>query len=186
MTMSTPLQAGTVLLAEPFMMDQNFKRAALLLVEHNPEGSLGFILNRRVSMRVDKLVEDFPEFDAPVYYGGPVATDTVHYLHRKGALLTDSEQVAKGIFWGGNYDQLRVLIEQKLVTPHDVRFFVGYSGWSPGQLDEELRGGSWVTARMYPNYLFKSAPEKLWTQVMTNKGDTFGVIADMEEQAHFN
>ena len=184
--MTPSLQSGTVLLAEPFMLDQNFKRATLLLVEHNEEGSLGFILNRKVSMRVDKLVDNFPEFDAPVYFGGPVATDTVHYLHRRGALLDESQEISKGVYWGGNYEKLKVLIGQGLITPRDVRFFVGYSGWSPRQLDEELAAGSWVTAPMYPNYLYKSKPENLWSQVMTNKGSTFSVIASMDEQPHFN
>ncbi|WP_116124386.1 YqgE/AlgH family protein [Lewinella sp. IMCC34183] len=184
--MSQQLTNGTILLAEPFMLDQNFKRSTVLLVEHNAEGSLGFIMNRRVSMRVDELVKDFPEFDAPVYFGGPVGTDTVHYLHRKGDLLEGSDEVTRGIYWGGNYQQLRALIDQKVITPGDIRFFVGYSGWSEQQLQEELNSGSWVTARMDPNYLFNSDPDALWAQVMENKGNTFGVIATMSEGANFN
>ncbi|WP_420460353.1 YqgE/AlgH family protein [Neolewinella sp.] len=184
--MALDLHTGIVLLAEPFMLDTNFKRATVLLVEHTNEGSLGFILNRKVNMRVDRLVDDFPDFDAPVYYGGPVATDTVHYLHRKGELIEGSEEVSRGIFWGGNYEQLKALIGQGVLTSRDVRFFVGYAGWSPQQLLEELQGGSWVPATMYPNYLFKTRPERLWSQVMSNKGNTFSVIAEMPEDVHFN
>ena len=184
--MALDLQTGIVLLAEPFMLDSNFKRATVLLVEHTAEGSLGFILNRKVNMRVDRLVDDFPDFDAPVYFGGPVATDTVHYLHRKGELIEGSEEVSQGIFWGGNYEQLRALIAQGVLTTRDVRFFVGYAGWSPQQLLEELHGGSWVPATMYPNYLFKTRPERLWSQVMSNKGNTFSVIADMGDDVHYN
>ena len=184
--MALDLQTGIILLAEPFMLDNNFRRATVLLVEHSNEGSLGFILNRRVNMRVDRLVDEFPDFDAPVYFGGPVATDTVHYLHRKGDLIEGSEEVSEGIYWGGNYDQLKALIGRGLVTTRDVRFFVGYTGWSPRQLLEELQGGSWVPATMYPNYLFKTRPERLWAQVMSNKGNTFSVIAAMDDGVHFN
>lgn len=184
--MPDPLKNGVILLAEPFMLDHNFKRSTVLLVEHNDEGSLGFIMNRRVGMRVDELVQDFPEFDAPVYFGGPVGTDTVHYLHRMGDLLQDSDEVISGVFWGGNYEQLKILIRQGLVTPRDIRFFVGYSGWSENQLQEELSGGSWVTAPMYPNYLFKSNPEQLWSQVMRNKGNAFSVIANIAEEPNYN
>ena len=184
--MSDEIRNGMILLAEPFMLDQNFKRSTIFLVEHNAEGSLGFIINHKVNMRVDELVKDFPDFDAPVYFGGPVATDTVHYLHNKGDILEGSDEVVKGIFWGGNYEKLKVLIDQGLITPQDIRFFVGYSGWSERQLEEELKGGSWVTARMYPNYLFKSQPEKLWSQVMHNKGNTFSVIAGMREEPSYN
>ncbi len=184
--MAHEITNGTILLAEPFMLDQNFKRSTVLLVEHNEEGSLGFIMNRRVNMRVDELVKDFPEFDAPVYFGGPVGTDTVHYLHRKGDILEGSDEIVKGIYWGGNYEQLKALIDQKVITPTDIRFFVGYSGWSERQLEEELHAGSWVTARMYPNYLFKSDPDALWAQIMENKGNTFSVIARMSDEANFN
>jgi putative transcriptional regulator len=184
--MSHTIKSGTILLAEPFMLDGNFKRSAILVVEHNAEGSLGFIINHKVNMRVDELVKDFPEFDAPVYFGGPVGTDTVHYLHRRGDLLEGSDEIAKGIYWGGNYQQLKALIDQQLITPRDIRFFVGYSGWSEHQLEEELEGGSWVTANMYPNYLFKSQPEKLWSQVMENKGNAFSVIAGMREEPSYN
>ena len=185
--MPTPqLQNGTILLAEPFMLDPNFRRAAVLVVENNPEGSIGFIMNRTVDMRIDELVADFPEFDAPVYFGGPVGTDTVHYLHRLGNLIEDSDEVVKGIYWGGNYKQLKALIREGMVQPADIRFFVGYSGWSEQQLEEELQIGSWVTAPMFANYLFKSKPERLWRQVMQNKGRHYRVIADMAEEPNYN
>ncbi len=185
--MKPPIKKGAVLLAEPFMLDPNFKRTAIFLIEHNErEGSLGFILNRPVDMRVDELVDDFPEFNAPVYFGGPVGGDTVHYLHTKGDLLEGSDEVMRGVWWGGDYERLKFLIRQQLIKPRDIRFFVGYSGWSERQLQEELKSGSWVTAQMFPNYLFQSDPEKLWAQVMSNKGNHFQAIAEMEESANYN
>ncbi|MCB0639950.1 MAG: YqgE/AlgH family protein, partial [Lewinella sp.] len=116
---------GKVLLSEPFMVDPNFKRTAVLLCEHNAEGSIGFIMNRRLNMRVDELIEDFPEFDTEVYFGGPVQTDTIHYLHNVGDLLEDSVQVARGVFWGGDFDKLKFLINSELIAPHQIRFFIG-------------------------------------------------------------
>ena len=184
--MKTQIKSGTVLLAEPFMMDANFKRTAVLLVDHGNEGSIGFILNREVEMRVDELVEDFPEFGGNLYFGGPVGTDTIHYLHSKGDLLEGSDEISPGVFWGGDYEQLKFLVRQELIKPHDIRFFVGYSGWSENQLEEELGIGSWVTAPMFANYLFKSKPGNLWKQVMDNKGSTFSVIAGMEDGPSYN
>lgn len=168
------------------MMDQNFKRAAVLLVDHGDDGSIGFILNREVDMRVDTIIEDFPEFDAPVYFGGPVGTDSIHYLHAKGDLLEGSDEVSPGVFWGGDYEQLKFLISSGLIQAQDIRFFVGYSGWSEHQLEEELKMGNWVTADMDANYLFKSKPDTLWTQVMDNKGNTFSVISEMEDGPNYN
>ena len=187
MTRKRPtLTNGTILLAEPFMLDPNFKRTAVLVVEHNDEGSIGFVMNRPVDMRIDKLVEDFPEFDAPVYYGGPVGTDTVHYLHNKGSLIAGSDEVLRGVYWGGDYEQVKVFIREGLLEPRDIRFFVGYSGWSERQLEEELELGSWVTAPMFANYLFKSPPRELWQRIMANKGSHFEAIAEMKEEARYN
>lgn len=184
--MKKTIRPGTILLAEPFMLDPNFKRAAVLLVDHGPEGSVGFVLNRKSNVSVDELVEDFPEFDAPVFVGGPVGRDTVHYLHRRGDLVQNSDEVAPGVYWGGDYQQLKALIAQGLIETRDIRFFVGYSGWSEDQLEEEMNFGSWVPARMDANYLFKSPADTLWQQVMNNKGNAYSVIADMKEEASYN
>lgn len=184
--MSKLVATGTILLAEPFMLDPNFKRTAVLLVDHGDEGSVGFVLNRVSDVKIDELVEDFPEFDAPVYIGGPVGRDTVHYLHRRGDLLTEADQISKGIYWGGDYEQLKVFIRQGLIEPRDIRFFVGYSGWSENQLNDELEHGSWVTADMDANYLFKTGANQLWKQAMYNKGNAFSVIAEMEDGARLN
>lgn len=184
--MKKPIKTGMVLLSEPFMLDPNFKRAAVLLVDHSKEGSIGFVLNRESDVRIDELVDDFPEFDAPVYIGGPVGRDTVHYLHRRGDLLEGSDPIIKGIWWGGDYERMKFLIRQGLIGKSDVRFFVGYSGWSEDQLEEEMAHGSWVTAKMDPNYLFKSPSDTLWSQVMDHKGNAFSVIADMDDEIKFN
>jgi len=184
--MKNAVKTGTILLSEPFMLDPNFKRTAVLLVDHGEDGSVGFVLNRESDVRIDELVQDFPEFDAPVYVGGPVGRDTVHYLHRCGDLLEDSDPVVKGVWWGGDYERLKFLVRQQLITPRDVRFFVGYSGWSENQLEEEMTHGSWVTARMDPNYLFNASPDTLWRQVMDHKGNAYSVIADMEDDLKLN
>ncbi|MCB0596595.1 MAG: YqgE/AlgH family protein [Lewinellaceae bacterium] len=180
------VSSGQVLLAEPFMLDPNFKRSAVLLCEHNEDGSVGFIMNKPLKMRIDELIDGFPEFDSEVFFGGPVQTDTIHYIHNVGDLVEDSVKVADGVYWGGDFEKLKFLIASNLVLPHNIRFFVGYSGWSEGQLNDEMGYGSWVLAEMDANYLFKSEPKKLWTQVMYNKGDTYSVIAQMPETSNFN
>lgn len=178
--------SGKILLAEPFMLDPNFKRSAVLLCEHNEEGSVGFIMNKPLNMRIDELIEDFPEFDSEVFFGGPVQTDTIHYIHNVGELLEESVMVADGVYWGGDFEKLKFLITSELILPHHIRFFVGYSGWSGGQLDDEMIYGSWVLADMDANYLFKSEPQQLWRQVMRNKGDAYTVIAQLPESVSWN
>jgi putative transcriptional regulator len=180
------VKTGKVLLAEPFMMDPNFKRAAIILCAHNHEGSLGFIMNKPFNTRIDELIDEFPEFDAGVFFGGPVQTNTIHYIHNVGDLLEESVKVADGVYLGGDFDKLKFLIQSQLIMPHNIRFFAGYAGWSEGQLLDEMNGGSWLLADMDANYLFKSPPDQLWRQVMHNKGSTFIAIAQVPEDMSWN
>lgn len=185
--MSNNVSTGNILLAEPFMIDPNFKRSVVLLCDHTKEeGTVGFVLNKNLGLKINELILEFPAFDTEVYYGGPVQTDSIHYIHNVGDILDDSTPVVDGVWWGGDFEKLKFLISADLVQPHNIRFFVGYSGWSPGQLDKEMETGSWVTTEMFANYLFKSKPDSLWQQVMKNKGDRYEVIADMSDGVNWN
>jgi putative transcriptional regulator len=161
------VKSGKVLLAEPFMLDPNFKRSAVLLCEHSREGSIGFIMNKPLQMRIDELIEGFPEFNSEVFFGGPVQTDTVHFIHNIGDLLDDSVLISSGVYWGGDFEKLKFLISSDMISERNIRFFVGYSGWSEGQLTDEMTYGSWIMANMDSNYLFKLQPKELWESAYT-------------------
>ena len=181
------LDRGVILVSEPFMLDPNFRRAVVILCDHTPdEGTVGFILNKPIQMTVNELIADFPKFDATVHYGGPVATDTIHYIHRSGKILDDSIEIGDGIYWGGSFEKLKSLIESGLIKPQDIRFYVGYSGWTSGQLDDEIEIGSWVLEEPDPNYVFQSKYEELWSQTLINKGNTFSVISQMPDSFNLN
>ncbi len=180
------IKTGQIILAEPFMLDMNFKRAAVLLCEHGEEGSIGFIINKQLDMRVDDLIADFPSFKSGVYFGGPVQTDTIHFVHNVGDLLENSIQLSQGVYWGGDFEKLKFLIDSKLIHPRNIRFFVGYSGWTDGQLADEMALGSWVVADMDANYIFRSKPQTLWQKIMNKKGDAYTVIAQMPDAVTWN
>ncbi len=174
-------------MAEPFMQDTNFRRAVVLVTDHtDDEGTVGFIINKPLAVRITDLVDDFPEIDALAYYGGPVSTNTIHYMHNVGMLLDGSTEIGPGVYWGGEFDKLKFLIGQELIRSENIRFFVGYTGWSPGQLIEELDSGSWITTEVHANYVFKSKPSRLWNQVMHHKGDLYSILAQLPEQPNLN
>ena len=183
---SEQVRSGKILLAEPFMQDPNFKRSAVLLCEHSSEGSIGFIMNKPLDMRIDELIEDFPEFEGEVYFGGPVQTDTIHYVHNLGEILDDSHEVMPGIYWGGDFEKLKFLIASDMVSVDNIRFFVGYSGWSEGQLVDEMTYGSWIMANMDANYLFNSKITDLWQKAMYHKGSTFAIISQIPDSISWN
>lgn len=181
------VKTGDILIAEPFMMDPNFRRSVVFLCDHTiDEGTVGFILNKPIKMNITDLVDGFPEFESEVYYGGPVSTDTIHYIHDVGEVLDESTEVINGVFWGGDFEKLKFLIKSELIKPNNIKFFVGYSGWSANQLEDELAYGSWVQDKMYPNYAFKEKSRTLWSKVLNNKGDTYSVISQMPDNLHLN
>lgn len=182
----TEIQSGQILLAEPFMRDPYFRKAVVLLCEHSEHGTQGFILNKQLDVEVKDLLYNFPDISIPMFYGGPVHTHTIHFLHRFGDIVNDSQQVCNGVFWGGDFNQVRTLVENGLITDRDIRFFVGYASWTTGQLAEELEHGSWVTAEMDSNYLFSAQRGDLWHKIMEHKGSHFSIIAEMANSPNMN
>lgn len=175
------VRAGRLLIAEPFMSDPYFGRSVVMLCDHHEEGSLGFIVNKPLDINISGLVEDFPSGDYPVNYGGPVQTDTLHFLHTAGDLLEDSSMIAPGIYWGGSFEKLKFLIDNHLIMPHQIRFYLGYSGWSEGQLMEELLMGSWILGDSDVNYLFSHQPARIWERILEHKGGVFSVLSQIPE-----
>jgi putative transcriptional regulator len=186
MVSRSALESGQLLLAEPFMIDPNFRRTAVLLCEHDKEGSLGLILNRPVGMKVTDVVAEFPDFDAEVFYGGPVHGDSLHFIHNLGDLLEESLKVTDGVWWGGDFESLKFLISNELITPDRIRFFIGCAGWSGGQLEEEMEGNSWINVPMHANYAFRTDPEEVWSLAMYNQGNQYEIIAEIPEYSAWN
>lgn len=180
------IETGKLLVAEPFMLDPNFKRSVVLLCDHHAEGTVGFILNKSVKMQINELLADFPEFESEVFYGGPVQTDTIHYIHNIGEKLEESQHVRDGVYWGGDFDQLKFMIDTGQATPANIRFFVGYSGWSSGQLSEELGTGSWIIGDAKSGYIFNGQIDDLWAHVLQEKGSVFSVISTMPDYVNWN
>src|ERR1043165_7887300 len=116
---------GKLLVSEPFLLDSYFKRSVILLGEHSLEGTVGFILNKPTDLTLNDALEDFPKFEVPLYFGGPVQTDTIHFLHTLGEKLEGSKRILPGIYWGGNLEALKLLIETGQVKKTDIRFFAG-------------------------------------------------------------
>ncbi len=180
------LQKGKILISEPFLNDPNFKRTIILLAEHNEEGSVGFILNKPTNLKIKDAIEDFPEFEAIVYYGGPVQINTLQFIHKAGDIIEGSVEIADGLYWGGSFDILKTLIENNQVTPEDFRFFIGYSGWGEEQLEDEMKIKSWIVADSKIENIFSDEPDKLWREILKSMGKKFAILASFPENPSVN
>ena len=138
---------GRLLVSVPFMNDFYFGRSVVLLTEHNEDGSVGFILNKPLETKIGNAITDFPDFKGNIYMGGPVEKSSLFYIHTLGNLVKDSIEVFKGLYWGGNFNTIKKLIETGIMNEDDIRFFVGYSGWGKNQLERELVEKSWGCIR---------------------------------------
>lgn len=179
-------EKGRLLISEPYLGDPNFERTIILLCEHNTEGSFGFVLNKPSESTVAEVMEDLSKVKSPVFIGGPVQQDTLHYVHRMGD-LEDAIPVADGIFWGGSFEQLMSWIDLGKVTASDVRFFLGYSGWSAGQLDEEMKAKSWIVSnQVTERVLFETPSEDMWKDVLRQLGGRFRMYSNYPVDPRLN
>jgi len=178
--------SGELLLAEPFMMDQNFRRSVVLICESKEEGVFGLILNKPLELKLNDALAEFPAFDASLHFGGPVQTDTLHYLHNLGDDIEGSVKLSNGLYWGGNFEAIKAMIEQESVKPADIRFFLGYAGWGYGQLVDEMRENSWIIAGARAEHVFSSKPDELWKEVLNSLGGDYKLMSNFPESPLLN
>lgn len=179
-------EKGKLLISEPFLPDTFFNRSLVYLTEHNEKGSVGFIINKSLNLRVNDALEGFPGWDQKLTMGGPVAPDTLHYLHTLGEDVPDCTNVADGIFWGGNIEVIKELISSGSVNSGDIRFFLGYSGWGEGQLEKELKENSWVIADTIPDVIMKYRKDDSWKMVLRSLKKRYRLWADFPESPEMN
>lgn len=177
---------GRLLISEPFLFDPYFKRTVILLVEHNENGSVGFILNRPVNINVSEIVENFPDFEAEVYFGGPVNQNNLFFVHTLGDALEDCSEVMPGLFWGGNFDRLKDLIIAGKVKQNEIRFFAGYSGWEKNQLNKELKEKSWIVTKATIDQALKGRTKQFWNEILKKMGSKFAIMSNFPEDPTMN
>jgi putative transcriptional regulator len=179
-------QKGRILIAEPFLNDIYFKRSIVFLTEHNDEGSIGFVLNKPVNLRIEEIINNFPSFDCNISIGGPVNNNTIHYLHTLGELVPNSVHVCDNIYWGGNLDSMKNLIIENAISKNQIRFFLGYSGWMPKQLDEELSQNSWLVSNIKPELVMNHDMDQIWKEVLYNLGNKYKMWINSPENPSLN
>ncbi|MCM5527473.1 YqgE/AlgH family protein [Parasegetibacter sp. NRK P23] len=169
---------GTILIAEPFLKDPNFMRSVVLICEHQEEGSLGFVLNRHHQCTLDEVLPDMEGFRIPVFYGGPVQMDTLHFLHTYPQDIPGSFEITDGIFWGGDINVAMDLLKAKAADPKNFRFFIGYSGWSGGQLNEELKENSWILGQASKRLVFNPETSAIWKDALKGLGGDYELMVN--------
>ena len=169
---------GKLLIADPSMSDQSFGRTVILLTEHNENGSIGFILNRPLGFSIKDILPEI-NLDMEIYNGGPVEQDNLYFVHQMPDVIPGSIEISNGIFWGGDFDSVKDLINSGEISSKSIKFFLGYSGWSSKQLVSEMKEDSWLVSKEHGDQtLFLNQTKSLWKNQMNNLGGKYLIWAN--------
>ncbi len=178
---------GVLLIAHPWLPDPNFRRAVILLCEHDEgEGSFGLVLNRKIPRLMRELLVDFDAFETSLFQGGPVQTDTLHVLHQHADMIEDAISVTPDIGWGGDVNMIRLMVETEHVPIETFRFFIGYAGWGVGQLQDEIDEGTWILHPSDGKHVFETDPAELWRSVLREMGGEYAILANYPDDPRMN
>jgi putative transcriptional regulator len=171
--------AGSLLVSEPFLKDENFVRSVILLCENNENGSFGLVLNKLSILNLGDLFEVCSTLDCEVFVGGPVEQNTLHFIYFGERQGENSVALGTNLWWGGDFDQIITKLKNKELDIKNFRFFIGYSGWDVGQLDTEIEDKTWIVcANDFPEHIFQYSPDQFWKKILKNMGGEFQVLAN--------
>ncbi len=191
MTCQLQVASGTILASAPDLRDPNFMHSISIMCEHADEGAYGLVVNKQSSLTIDRLLPEHPVFgrlDLPVWWGGPVGTDTLQILHRIPELDNASHSLAKGLFLGADLAEIAEFMEgldARQITDR-CRFVLGYAGWGAGQLEMEIRGGSWLPVEMDSELVFAYDQESTWQRAVRSLGAEGVSLAAMPPELGWN
>jgi len=180
-----PLNKGVLLVSPPLMGDGIFHKSVVLLLQHNEEeGTVGLILNKPTTFKVSDILKALPDFHEEVFFGGPVSPNHTQVLHRLSS-MPESTHIINDIYWGGNYPKIFEMLELNYIDSSDIKFYVGYAGWAPGQLEDEMEKNFWILVNA-EKYDLWDRPESLWEKIITELGLDPKIATNIPDNPMYN
>ena len=181
------MNTGKILISNFTLLNDNqFNKSVVLLVKDDSEATIGFILNRKTNYLISDLNESCKGLDFPVYEGGPVALDSLHFIHKQNDLIPDSIKVNDDLYWGINFKKAIDLLKTNKIKKGEVKFFIGYSGWSKKQLVDEINENSWLISS---NFLCKeilNTSDTFWKNKMNEFGEYYKIWSNSPNNPNLN
>ena len=165
------IKKGSILLARPSLNLDIFNRSVVILTEHSENGSVGFIINKPTSIKINQL---FPEinFDEKVKEGGPVETNNLYYIHKRPDLISNSLPINDQLYWSGDIDDVKYAIKNDLISPNEINFFFGYCGWTRNQFANEIKNKEWELINEFEFDVLEEWNNNLWKEILNKLGGT--------------
>lgn len=179
--------AGRVLISDPFLRDPNFARTVVLLTEYSEMGAMGFVLNHPLQVKLgSSMFKDLPL--TTLFSGGPVQPELLHFIHTFGGALEGSIKVKEGLWWGGEFESLMEIVRTDNFDPQQFKFFIGYSGWAPGQLEMELEENAWIVGGVKAEEAIANEIDSidLWGRTLKGLGGEYALMANFPKDPRLN
>ena len=178
---------GKILIAEPSIFDdQNFHRSVVIIASYKEPSVLGFIVNKPLTYSINDLMPEIVS-DLKLYYGGPVDQDTLFVVHNAGHLVPDSIKIDDNLFWGGDLKKLVSLVNKGILKKNNIRFFLGYSGWSDEQLEQEIASNTWIPIENpFKDKILNLDSDTIWKNQMLALGGKYLLWSNTPENPFQN
>jgi putative transcriptional regulator len=169
---------GNLLISDPFLDEDYFRRSVVLLCDHNSEGSFGFVLNNYLDIDLHEVDASFPDIKARISVGGPVETQSLFFIHSFGDEVEGGIPINDELSFGGDYEQIQALLEADKTVASKIRFFLGYSGWGEKQLTGELKENAWIVADNISTVeILSTSDDQFWNHCLEKQGERFKTIS---------
>lgn len=180
------MESGKFLISTPSIInDINFQRSVILLVDQKAEGRVGFILNKKLEYTLNDVIDDL-NVKVPLYFGGPVAED-IFFIHSASHLIPNSLHIKNDLYWSGDFKTVIAQINAGKLAKNEIRFFLGYSGWSEKQLKKEITLNSWRVVDNITNATWiKKSTNNLWRDQMKAMGGKYLIWSNAPENPNWN
>lgn len=179
---------GSIIIAEPFLQEAYFQRSVVLLAEHNPSGSMGFVLNKKLDLKVNTFFPELKESASiPIYLGGPVSADKLFFIHTLGnTIVPNSEKLTESLYFDGDFNALKRYILNGHSIEGKVKFFLGYSGWTEDQLLNEIKQNSWVVSQESSINMLCAEGEEFWKSTLSVLGGKYKNWINYPKDPYYN
>jgi len=182
-------EKGSLLIANPVLPDPNFSRTVILLCNHDEQGSFGLVINRSTKLKAPDLflnINILKSYNEKIYLGGPVSQSVVFFLCRSPSAAGKLDEVCSGVYLGSNLETLESLYASLENPEQDIRFYLGYSGWSGGQLAEEMEQNSWLVQKANEQFIFLDSESLIWPKAVNSLGEKYQYLTKAPVNPQWN
>lgn len=180
------IENGSFLVAHPTLLEDTFFKSIILITHHSNEETIGLIINKPSKIMLHEIINDLPDSNFPVYVGGPVAKNSIHFIHQIGEEIPNSIKIMNDLYFGGDFEKVKKLIWQKKLDKNQIRFFAGYSGWEANQLENEIKEHSWFIKKKNKSMCMRYSDSELWSKIIRAMDEKYAIWSNLPKNPSLN